>query len=261
MTIRHWMTTSSIILVFALGGIDRAEARGFKVYGYKTPAEGTAEFAYWYDRVLQSGAGYEFAGRPTTIPVSKEDLSRHALELEYGVTDRWTISGYLDFENHPDADLEYVQFRTVVSRYRLFEAGERFFDTALYFEYYIPNAAYDRPEKLETRLIFEKRLAPVIVRLNPIFEKNVSEVDVAEGVEFEYAAGVYAPMGGLRLGLEFYGALGELRNWRPWDLQSHYLVPAVKFVLGPVDVDFGVGAGLTKASDDLLVKTIVAYEF
>ena len=99
------------------------------------------------------------------------------------MTDRWTIAGYADFEDHSDASFEYVQFRTVVSRYRLFEAGERLFDTALYFEYYMPNTAYGRSEKLETRLIFEKTFAPVNVRINPIFEKAFSTSDVEEGVE------------------------------------------------------------------------------
>lgn len=256
----HLLGGSFLIAFFVFIGIGEAEARGFKVYGYKTPSQGQVELVYWFDHVLQSGATYDFAGRPTTM-VDKEGLSRHALELEYGVTDRWTIAGYADFEDHSDASFEYVQFRTVVSRYRLFDAGERLFDTALYFEYYIPNTAYGRSEKLETRLIFEKNLAGVNVRLNPIFEKALNTTDVEEGVEFEYAVGGYVQMGKIRAGLEAYGALGEFHDWKPWDAQTHYLVPAVKFPAGPVDVDFGVGVGLTQASDDLLVKTIVAYEF
>lgn len=261
MKVRHLLGGTFLITLMPFIGIGDAEARGFKVYGYATPSQGDVELVYWFDHVLQSSATYDFAGRPTTIPVDKEGLSRHSIELEYGVTDRWTIAGYLDVENHPDASFEYVQFRTVVSRYRLFEAGERLFDTALYFEYYVPNTAYGRSEKLETRLIFEKVFAPIIVRLNPIFEKGFSAPDVDEGVEFEYAAGVYTPMGPVRLGLEFFGSLGEFHDWKPWDAQTHYLFPAAKFPLGPTEVDFGVGVGLTPASDDLLVKTIVAYEF
>lgn len=261
MKAHHLLGGSFLIALLPFLDISDAEARGFKVYGYATPSKGDGELVYWFDHVLQSGASYDFADRPTTTVVDKEGLSRHALELEYGVTDRWTVSGYLDFEDHPDASFEYVQFRTVMSRYRLFEAGERLFDTALYFEYYMPNTAYGRSEKLETRLIFEKTFAPVNVRINPIFEKSLSAPDVDEGVEFEYAAGVYTPMGPVRLGLEFYGSLGQFSDWKPWDAQTHYLFPAAKFPLGPTDVDFGVGVGLTQASDDLLVKTIVAYEF
>lgn len=254
------LSGSLLISILPFIGVSEAEARGFKVYGYATPSQGTVELVYWFDHVLQSGGTYNFAGRPP-MPVEKEGLSRHSLELEYGVTDRWTVSEYLDFEDHPDASFEYVQFRAVVSRYRLFEPGERLFDTALYFEYYIPTTAYDRSEKVEARLIFEKTFAPVNVRINPIFEKAFSTSDVEEGVEFEYAVGVYAPMGSVRLGLEFFGALGEFADWKPWDAQSHYVFPAAKFHLGPTDVDFGVGVGLTQASDDLLVKTIVSYEF
>ncbi|MEW6683882.1 MAG: hypothetical protein AB1451_13340 [Nitrospirota bacterium] len=260
MKAHHRLGGSLLIGLLPFIGVADAEARGFKVYGYATPSQGDVELVYWFDHVLQSSASYEFAGRPPTT-VDKEGLSRHSVELEYGVTDRWTIAAYADFEDAPNESFEYVQFRTVVSRYRLFEAGERLWDTALYFEYYMPNTAYDQPEKLETRLIFEKTFAPVNVRINPIFEKTFSTADVEEGVEFEYAAGVYTPMGPVRLGLEFYGSLGQFSDWKPWDAQTHYLFPAAKFPLGPTDVDFGVGVGLTQASDDLLVKTIVAYEF
>jgi hypothetical protein len=256
----HLLGGSLLMTILPFIGISEAEARGFKVYGYATPSRGDVELVYWFDHVLQSSAPYEFAGRPPTT-VDKEGLSRHSIELEYGVTDRWTIAGYADFEDAPNESLEYVQFRTVVSRYRLFEAGERLFDTALYFEYYMPNTAYAQSEKLETRLIFEKTIAAVNVRINPIFEKALSAPDVDEGVEFEYAAGVYTPMGSVRVGLEFFGSLGEFHDWKPWDAQTHYLFPAVKFPLGPLDVDFGMGVGLTQASDDVLVKTIVAYEF
>lgn len=235
-----------------------AEASGFKVYGYKTAAEGQVEVAYWYTRILQSEVPYNFFGQT----VNKEGLSQHSIELEYGVTDRWMISGYLDFESHPAGNLEYAQFRTVFSRYRLFEQGERFVDTAIYVEYYIPHASSQRDEKFETRLILEKTLVPFVIRLNPIIEKALSGADVEEGVELEYAAGLYAPINGLRVGLEAYGKFGEMRDWKPWDAQEHYLVPDVGFHLGPhIEVDLGVGVGLTKASDDLLVKTVLEYEF
>ena len=250
------------VLVFfaALSALEStiAEASGFKVYGYRTSAEGQAEVAYWYTRILQSGVPYNFFGQA----VNKEGLSQHSIELEYGVTDRWMISGYLDFEQHPDGNLEYAQFRTVFSRYRLFEQGERFFDTAIYLEYYIPHASSQRDEKIETRLILEKTLVPFVIRLNPILEKTLSGADVEEGVELEYAAGVYAPIDRVRVGLEAYGKFGEMRDWKPWDAQEHYLFPDVEFHLGPhVEVDLGVGVGLTKASDDLVVKTILEYEF
>jgi len=238
--------------------LDSAQARGFKVYGYNTSPQGEVEAAYWFTHVLQSGSTYPFFNKT----VDKEGLSQHALELEYGVTDRWMISGYLDFEDHPDGELQYAQFRAVMSRYRLFEQGERFMDTAIYFEYYIPQASYQRDEKLEARLIFEKDLLPFVVRLNPILEKTLSGADVNEGVELEYAAGVYTPVGAVKVGLEAYGKLGEFGNLKPWDAQEHYVFPDVEFRLGRhVEMNLGVGMGLTQASDDLLVKTIIKYEF
>jgi hypothetical protein len=255
----RWSAAGLLLSGVLFASAGAVHARGFTVYGYGTPAQGEIELVYLFDHVLQSGASYDFFG--TTV--SKEGLSRHTVEVEYGVTDRWTIAGYLDFEDHPDADLQYAQLRALFARYRLFEPGQRFFDSAVYLEYYIPNASYDGAEKLEARLIFEKAVAPLTIRINPIFEKNLSTVDVEEGVEFEYAAGLYAPATPwLRVGLEGYGALGEISNFNPWDLQEHYLFPAVKARLGDhASLDVGLGVGLTEASDDLLVKTTVGYEF
>ena len=85
---------------------------------------------------------------------------------------------------------------------------------------------------------------------------------MSEGVELEYATGVYTPVGAVKVGLEAYGKLGEFGNWKPWDAQEHYVFPDVEFRLGRhVEINLGVGVGLTQASDDLLVKTIIEYEF
>jgi hypothetical protein len=152
----HVVTALITAALWATVHLDPAQARGFKVYGYNTSPQGEVEAAYWFTHVLQSGSTYPFFSKT----VDKEGLSQHALELEYGVTDRWMVSGYLDFEDHPDGELQYAQFRAVMSRYRLFEQGERFMDTAIYFEYYIPQASYQRDEKLEARLIFERTSSP-----------------------------------------------------------------------------------------------------
>lgn len=250
-----WLVTAAV----AAAAASPAHARGFKVYGYRTPAQGEAEVVYLFDHVLQSGATYDLFG----TPVDKEGLSRHTIEAEYGVTDRWTIAGYLDFEDHPDGDLRYAQLRALVARYRLFEPGDRFFDSAMYLEYYIPHASYRRAEKLEARIILEKAVAPLIIRLNPILEKNLSTTGVEEGVELEYAAGIYTQATPwLRAGIEGYGTLGAISDFQPWDLQEHYLIPVVKTRIGGrASLDVGVGVGLTRASDDLLAKTILGYDF
>jgi hypothetical protein len=246
----------ALLILFLFAG--RAEARHFKVYGYQGPDAGELELVYWTDYVASSDLQMPFFGET----VDREGLWAHTLEVEYGVTDRWTIAGYADFEQPSGERFEFVQWRAVFARYRFFERGERFFDTAIYLEYYFPRAEWrGAGEKLEARLILEKRLGPAVLRLNPKLEKKVSGTDVEEGVEFEYGVSLYAGLTPvLRPGIEFYGGMGEVANFKSRNEQEHYIVPAVTWQLRPnVAWNFGVAFGLTHASDDLVVKSIIEF--
>lgn len=234
-----------------------AEARHFKVYGYQGPDAGETELVYWTDYVAASDHPMAFFGET----VDREGLWAHTFEIEYGVTDRWAIAAYADFEQPSGEDFEYIQWRAVLSRYRFFERGERFFDTAIYVEYYFRDPGYtgEAQEKIEVRLILEKQLGPSVLRLNPKVEKVWSGPDVEEGLEFEYGASLYTNMTPqLKPGIELYGSLGELVNVKSSDEQQHYVVPAMSWQLLPhVNWNLGVAFGLTDASDDVVVKSII----
>lgn len=234
-----------------------AEARHFKVYGYQGPDAGEIELVYWTDYAVSADGQVPFFGKS----VDRKGLWGHTFEIEYGVTDRWTIAGYADFEQPSGESLEFVQWRAVFARYRFFERGQRFFDTAIYLEYYFPDAAWrgEPGEKLEARLILEKQLGPAVLRLNPKLEKTVSGPDVEEGLEFEYGASLYAGLTpALRPGIELHGSLGEVGNFKSRNAQAHYLVPAVTWKLLPnVAWNVGVAFGLTHASDDRVIKSMI----
>lgn len=235
-----------------------AEAIEFKVYSYMTPERGEAEVAYWFTDIVRSDNGYEYFGEV----LDKEGLMRHSFEIEYGLTDHWTVAAYGDFEKPKDGDFKYVQTRAVVTRYRFFEKGDHIVDGAIYVEYYLPYHKYSDEEKLEAKVILEKTLGPVTVTANPIFEKAISSDKVDEGVEFEYGARLALhPAGWLRTGVEFYGEMGELGDLAPVDEQEHYVFPAIEVELPfELALDVGYGFGLTKASDDQIVKAILEME-
>lgn len=248
---------SSSAISFVL--IDQAQARDFKVYGYNTPSQGEVELSYWVDYFARGNGDYQFFDKK----VDKDGLWRHTIEAEYGITDRWTIAYYADFEKPRGEALEYVQSRAVFLRYRLFEPGQRFFDPTIYFEYYIPYHRFSENEKLEIRVILEKNIGPIQIKLNPIFDKHLSGGEVEEGLEFEYGAGIYIKgLGAIRPGLEFFGKMGEIGSLKSPDEQEHFIFPAVKIGLPRnFDVEFGVGFGLTRQSDDLVFKGIFSYAY
>jgi len=243
-----------ILMFFLLAG--RAEASHLKVYGYQGPDAGEIELVYWTDYIASSDLQMPFFGKT----VDREGLWAHTFEIEYGVTDQWTIAGYGDFEQPSGERLKFVQWRGVFARYRFFERGRRFFDTAIYLEYYFPRADWQGAgEKIEARLILEKQLGSAVLRLNPKLEKTLSGPEVEEGLEFEYAASLYTGLTPVvRPGVEFYGSMGEVSNLRSRALQEHYIVPAVTWqLLRNVAWNLGVAFGLTRASDDLIVKSII----
>jgi hypothetical protein len=236
-----------------------AQALDFKVYPYTTPSEDEVELAYWWTAFVKSDNRYTYFGKT----LDKQGLQQHSLEIEYGMTDHWTVAGYADFEKPKDGEFQYVQARAVMSRYRFFEQGERLIDAAVEIEYYLPYKKYSDAEKIETRVILEKDIRQVSIMLNPIFEKDVSGSEVDAGMEFEYAAGLYyraTPL--LTPGLEFYGVMGELSDMKPKDQQEHYIFPRLGLKLGHrLKFDLGYGFGLTKASDDQVIKANVELEF
>jgi len=68
-----------------------AEARHLKVYSPYALDKGEAEVAYWFDAFLDTQLA-------TSGPFPRERLLRHTGELAYGLTDRWSVEAYLDFE-------------------------------------------------------------------------------------------------------------------------------------------------------------------
>ena len=63
------------------------------------------------------------------------------------------------------------------------------------------------------------------------------------------------------IGLEYYADFGEIGNFAKLADQQHTLFAVTDFKLGVFDVDFGVGYGLTPASDRWVIKTIIGYAF
>ncbi len=251
----------SLTLLLTMGLIGNAQARNFKVYGYGTPAAGEAELVYWNDYVLSSDNSMPYFGNSS---VSREGLIQHTLEVEYGFTDRLKFALYLDADQPSGENFEFTRARIVAAHYRFGDPGQRFFDTALYIEYYLPRVGYmgKAKEQLEARIILEKQIGESTLRINPVLEKVTSGPDIQEGLELDYSASLYGPISNkLKWGIEYYGGVGELVNAKPLSKQKNYLVPAVTYKFNKhFKWNIGAAVGLTQAADDLVIKNIIEWE-
>ncbi len=255
-----WITLSSAALLAA----NTAQANHFKVYGAGQPKQNEMEVVYFFDYIAQSKLESSVVGK--AMPNTREGMKGHTVELEYGISDSFAIGVYSDFEAAKGGGPRYAQTRAVVSRVKLFKDAERFFDASVYFEYYAPREKYlgDSGDKLEARIILQKKWTDWDLRLNPKFEKALGGPNSAEPMEFEYATGLYLKINeGMNIGLEAYGKMGEIAKMIP-SQNSHYLVPTVEYNLAPelwINVGVAFGVNDKTKSDQVAFKTYLEFEF
>ncbi len=187
--------------------------------------------------------------------------SKHQIEVEYGLTDHLQVAYYEVYTWDRAKDWERDAFK-VEAKLRFAEAGRWPVDLALYTEYKNPDGHRSaHSDELENKVIVSKDLGPWNLAGNFVFEKKLN---THSDWEFEYTAGIsYGLTARTRLGLELKETLGdsdELGVHR----RDHqfYLVPGIYTSLTPhLRLLFGPAVGLTKASDDVQLRSIVEVEF
>jgi len=187
--------------------------------------------------------------------------SRHQVELEYGVTDHWQLAYYEVYKWDRTNDFERDMFK-IETKYRFFESGELPVDIALYGEYKNPNGRQDRRgDEVEGKLILSKDIGSWNFVSNLIAEREISAHDFWK---FEYTVGGSYPLNSrVRLGVELKESLGDTDAFgiRRKDHKVQ-LVPGICVTLHPhLRLLFGPAIGLTKAADDLQLRSIMEVEF
>jgi len=60
-------------------------------------------------------------------------------------------------------------------------------------------------------------------------------------------------------GIEFYGKMGEISDFKPSGEQQHYIFPTLDFFIGKrLHWHTGIGFGLTDASNKITFKSILS---
>ena len=179
-------------------------------------------------------------------------------EFAYGVTDWWEVGLYLPFAIKDQQFLsDSFKLRTLfVSPH----AEQRDFFYGVNFEFSNTTPKFSQSRfGLEIRPIVGVRNADWEFIVNPIVDISFGKYGEAD---FTPAARVARKLGpDLFVGLEYYADFGEIGNFAKLADQQHTLFAVTDFKLGVFDVNFGVGYGLTPASDRWVVKTIVGYAF
>ncbi len=219
-----------------------------------------AEIAEVGQFTIQHHFNYAFSGRKEPdFPGGL--VPNHALnatpEYAWGITEWFELGLYIPWA----IDAEGRFLSNVAKLRTLFvtpNADKKNFFYGLNFEY-----DYTSPPFSQTRFAMEIR--PIIGWRNPQWEFIVNPiVDLGFGrfgdIDFVPAARLARTLSkDLAFGLEYYTDLGRPGSFLPFEQQAHQLFGVVDFKIGDVDIDFGLGYGLTPGSDRLVAKTILTY--
>jgi hypothetical protein len=179
-------------------------------------------------------------------------------EFAYGITDWWEVGLYLPFAIKDQQFLsDSFKLRTLfVSP----NADQRSLFYGVNFEFSNTTPKFSQSRfGLEIRPIIGVRNAEWEFIVNPIVDVTFGKYGEADFTPAARVARKLAP--DTFIGLEYYADFGEIGNFAKLGDQQHTLFAVTDFKLGVFDVDFGVGYGLTPASDRWVVKTIVGYAF
>ena len=130
------------------------------------------------------------------------------------------------------------------------------------FGYQRPNISPDT-WTLEIRPIIDKKIGKLYMAFNPTFDRSFHGPSVSQGVSFSPNVKMsYDITKRVAFGFEYYGDYGPVTGFDPLRDQQQQIIPAIDVDFGRNwEFNFGVGVGMTQATDHLLVKAILGYRF
>jgi hypothetical protein len=115
----------------------------------------------------------------------------------------------------------------------------------------------------EIRPIIDKKLGRWYASFNPTVDKSFHGPEQSRGYQFSPNFKISYDVTKLAaFGVEYYGSLGPVTGFDPLRDQQQQIVPAIDLNFGDNwEFNFGVGVGVTRTTDHLLVKMILGRRF
>ena len=185
------------------------------------------------------------------------------LEGTYGLTPHIEIGQYLATAKLSNGEYEYAGARTkchfgvsATDLWPLRFGGNIELD-------YMRRAAEDQPLTLEMRPILELSRGGFLIIANLAFEKPFRGPGTHRGVTLAPSGQIsYRLLPWIAPALEYYGDMGAVTELPSVQRQQQFLVPTLNvFVLPQMELNAGVGWGLTRASNGIFLKAIFGWDF
>jgi hypothetical protein len=196
-------------------------------------------------------------------PAYPGDLASHHLlrvtpEFSYGLAKTFEAGLYLpmalDREGKFYLDGAKIRLKFIPSL-----EGERFFAGLNWELGRVSKRLEESHWNSELRPILGFRYAPWSVSFNPILGWSFSGGHSWQYPTLEPAIKVRFDLWqGIGIGLEHYADLGQIDRILALDEQGHTTYTVMDVNRGPLELNFGVGRGLTRSVDDWIIKAILS---
>jgi len=205
------------------------------------------------------------SGRRASVPpeLPAHHQSHFTLEAAIGLTDWWEVGAYLQMALLPDGSFEYAGNKL---RTKLVVPARP--DSAIHWGVNLELSRlpehYDRDRwgaEIRPIATWSSARGAVYAAINPIIDFGLAGTGRGDPPSFEPAATLcYVVDGLMSLGLEYYADVGPIGRWAPAGEQEHYLFQVVNVLRWKrIEINAGVGEGLTDGSNDFVAKTIFGF--
>lgn len=181
-------------------------------------------------------------------------------EWAYGVTDWFEAGLYLPLYTRDKSTgwgLDGVKLRTL---FAVPHADDRRFVYGANFEFSYNAKRWDvKRFTSEVRPILGWHLKPWDIIVNPIVDTSYDGLRNLELVPAIRVA--YNLESGWAVAAETYSDYGPVSDFSPRREQAHQLYAVVDRTFGSVDVEAGIGVGVTATADRMTLKLILAHDF
>ncbi|MFZ0890430.1 MAG: hypothetical protein WA005_18470 [Candidatus Binataceae bacterium] len=186
------------------------------------------------------------------------------LEASYGVLPHLEVGQYLCTAKLDDGNYEYAGARTKLHFGGVGDPEQSPIALGGNIELdYMRRQAEENPFTFELRAIVEKRIGRLWMVGNFAFEEPFRGPGTHRGVTLEPSGQLsYDLVRWATPSVEYYGDLGPIQVIPGARRQQHFIVPALNLdLVENLELNLGVGIGVTRTSNGLFLKSIVGWTF
>ena len=251
---RHLLAAILLLLSGLAAAQDNYE---IQVYGADTVKQGQTMF--------ELHSNYTFRGSRSAVNGVKptQDALHETLEITHGWSDFFETGFYFFTSYRHDEGWDYVGSH-IRPRVRVPDSWNWKLGVSLSAEVGFQRRDFSGDTwTAELRPIIDKQIGPWYFAFNPALDDSLAGHNSDRGWTLSpNVKASYDTTKKITVGIEYYGTLGPVSEYDPFDAQQHQLFPSLDLNVGEAwEINAGIGFGLTLSTDRFIAKIIIGRRF